>query len=78
MESGRWSGHGAEIDYLRLGTAAITTRGLGPSHCAEVAGWICDILDNPGGIEVEAFVTRRITRMCAKYPVYSEFPLIPF
>ncbi|MBD2837829.1 hypothetical protein ID144_12320 [Pseudomonas sp. JM0905a] len=78
MESGSWPGHGAETDYLRFGTAAITTRGLGPSHCAEIVGWICDILDNPGGIEVEAFVTRRITRVCARYPVYSEFPLIPF
>ncbi|MCY1561220.1 Serine hydroxymethyltransferase [compost metagenome] len=82
VDIGIWSGReepgASRSGYLQIGTAAITTRGLGPHHCAEVAGWICDILDHPDAIKVEAFVTHRLARMCARYPVYSEPSLIPF
>ena len=33
---------------LRIGTPAVTTRGFKEAECRELAGWICDILDNMG------------------------------
>ena len=33
---------------LRLGSPAITTRGFTEPQCAQLAGWMCDILDDLG------------------------------
>jgi glycine hydroxymethyltransferase len=56
---------------LRLGTPAITTRGFGEAECRELAGWICDILDN---LEDEAVINRvreQAEALCARFPVYG-------
>ncbi|WP_434135168.1 serine hydroxymethyltransferase [Pseudomonas luteola] len=55
---------------LRIGTPAVTTRGLGAAQCQELAGWICDILDHLGDADVEAHVAERVAGLCADYPVY--------
>jgi glycine hydroxymethyltransferase len=55
---------------LRIGTPALTTRGLGVSESERVAGWICDILDHLGDADVEAQVARQVAALCRDYPVY--------
>ena len=55
---------------LRIGTPAITTRGLKEAQSAELAGWICDILDHIGDADVEARVAVQVAGLCADYPVY--------
>ncbi|MFB9885876.1 serine hydroxymethyltransferase [Balneatrix alpica] len=55
---------------LRIGTPAITTRGLGVAECQTLAGWICDILADLGNAEVEARVRRQVASLCADFPVY--------
>jgi len=55
---------------LRIGSPAVTTRGFKESECQELAGWICDILDNLGNSEVEEEVAEKVARFCAEYPVY--------
>jgi len=40
---------------LRVGTPAVTTRGFGEQECRDLAGWMCDILDN---LEDEAVIRR--------------------
>ncbi|QDD90609.1 serine hydroxymethyltransferase [Pseudomonas oryzihabitans] len=55
---------------LRIGTPALTTRGLGVSESERVAGWICDILDHLGDADVEAQVARQVAELCRDYPVY--------
>ncbi|HCC63476.1 MAG TPA: serine hydroxymethyltransferase [Pseudomonas sp.] len=55
---------------LRIGTPAITTRGLKEDQSVELAGWICDILDHLGDDDVEAQVARQVAGLCADYPVY--------
>ncbi|WPC05989.1 serine hydroxymethyltransferase [Pseudomonas benzenivorans] len=57
---------------LRIGTPAVTTRGLKEGECRELAGWICDILadlDNPSVIER---VRGQVAGLCASFPVYAE------
>ena len=55
---------------LRIGTPAVTTRGFKVPQCIELAGWICDILDNLGDADVEANVAKHVSALCADFPVY--------
>ncbi len=56
---------------LRIGTPAVTTRGFGESECGDLAGWICDILDNIDSDEVNARVKEQVTELCVRFPVYG-------
>ena len=56
---------------LRIGTPAVTTRGLQIPECRALATWICDILDHPGDAAIEARVARQVGELCALFPVYS-------
>ncbi len=55
---------------LRIGTPAITTRGLKEKEAKDVANWICDVLDNlkdPACIEK---VKKQVIALCRQFPVY--------
>ncbi|MEX2474615.1 serine hydroxymethyltransferase [Marinobacter sp.] len=56
---------------LRIGTPAITTRGFGEAESRDLAGWICDILDNLEDDEVNARVRGQVEDLCARFPVYA-------
>ncbi|MNG60777.1 Serine hydroxymethyltransferase 2 [compost metagenome] len=55
---------------LRIGTPAVTTRGLKEAECRALATWICDILDHLGDADVEAQVARQVAALCKLFPVY--------
>jgi len=57
---------------LRLGTPAITTRGFNAQDCAELAGLICDVLDNIGNGAVEEKALSAALALCRKHPVYAD------
>jgi glycine hydroxymethyltransferase len=57
---------------LRIGTPAVTTRGFSVSDCQELAGIICDVLDNIGNAQVEEQAKQAALKLCSKHPVYSE------
>ena len=57
---------------LRLGTPAVTTRGFKEAECRELAGWICDILDNMGDESVIDRVRDQVKAICARLPVYGD------
>jgi glycine hydroxymethyltransferase len=56
---------------LRIGTPAVTTRGYAESDCAELANWICDVLDAPADDKVLAAVRDKVTAQCKRFPVYA-------
>jgi glycine hydroxymethyltransferase len=57
---------------LRLGTPAVTTRGFTVPDCQELAGIICDVLDNIANTEVEQQAKSRALALCRKHPVYKQ------
>ena len=56
---------------LRIGTPAVTTRGYGEAECAELAGWICDVLDDHANQAVLEGVRAKVTEQCRRFPVYE-------
>jgi glycine hydroxymethyltransferase len=56
---------------LRLGTAAMTTRGFDEEAFAEVADVIADRLLNPEDGAIEQRCRERVAALCARFPLYS-------
>jgi len=56
---------------LRLGTAALTTRGLNTDDMREVASMIDRALDSKGDEAVCSEVRAEVEALCAKYPLYG-------
>ncbi|WP_372965474.1 serine hydroxymethyltransferase [Marinobacter sp.] len=56
---------------LRVGTPAVTTRGFGEQECRDLAGWMCDILDNLEDESVINRVREQVEAVCARFPVYA-------
>ncbi|MFZ9034663.1 MAG: serine hydroxymethyltransferase [Francisellaceae bacterium] len=57
---------------LRIGTPAITTRGFGEIECAQIARWMCDIIDHLGDEALERDVKAKVVALCNRFPVYGE------
>ncbi|MGB1967499.1 MAG: serine hydroxymethyltransferase [Litorivicinaceae bacterium] len=55
---------------IRIGTPAVTTRGFVESDCRELAGLICDVLDNLDDEAVKGRVRDSVKAMCGRLPVY--------
>lgn len=55
---------------LRLGTPAVTSRGFKEEQCAQLAGWICDVLDQMDDAEVHQRVKSQILELTSHFPVY--------
>lgn len=55
---------------IRLGTAAVTTRGFKEADMKEVAAIIGLVLNNPDDAEKQAEAAQRVAALCAKYPMY--------
>ena len=56
---------------IRLGTPAITTRGLDSSHMQMLAGWISKALRNANDEKILADVKKEVSSLCSDFPVYK-------
>lgn len=56
---------------IRLGTPAITTRGLDSSHMQVLAGWISRALKNSDDEKTLSDVRSEVLSLCRDYPVYK-------
>lgn len=57
---------------IRVGTPAPTTRGFKEEQMREIAGLMCDVMDNLEDEAVIARVRSRVSELCAQFPVYSK------
>jgi glycine hydroxymethyltransferase len=55
---------------LRLGTPAVTTRGLGIDEVSRLAGWIADILDDIDNQQIIDGVREKVLELTEQFPVY--------
>lgn len=55
---------------LRLGSPAMTTRGMGTAEFAEIANIIADLLLSPDDDSVKADCRRRVAALCDRFPLY--------
>jgi len=57
---------------LRLGTPALTTRGMGPSQMRTVAKLIVRVLDAPEDAAVHERVRGEVRELCRQFPLYAK------
>ncbi|HOQ87274.1 MAG TPA: serine hydroxymethyltransferase, partial [Phycisphaerae bacterium] len=58
-----------ETSGLRIGTPAVTTRGLGPAEMQKVAEWIHEVLAARGAESVVRTVREQVLGMCKRFPM---------
>jgi len=63
---------------IRIGSAAMTTRGFNEADARVLANLVADVLANPEDEANLANVRKQITALCDKYPVYGAYPACPF
>lgn len=57
---------------IRLGTPAVTTRGMKESEMAVIGGLVLDVLRNPGDEAVLRRVGESVQELCDRFPLYPE------
>jgi len=55
---------------IRVGTPALTTRGMGEAEMEVVGNWIADVLERVGDESVQKRVKKDVERLCEKFPLY--------
>ena len=58
-----------ETSGLRIGTPALTTRGMKEEHMKQIAEWIDQVLSNNGDDKVVSLVRHETVELCRQYPI---------
>jgi glycine hydroxymethyltransferase len=55
---------------IRVGTPAMTTRGCGEQEARDLAGWMCDVMDDVDNQDMISAVQGKVLELCRRFPVY--------
>lgn len=61
---------------IRIGTAAITTRGMGEADMIAIGQSIASILKTKGDLQAVGKVQETIRQLCEAYPLYGKVPVL--
>ncbi len=57
---------------IRIGTPAVTTRGMGEAEMARIAAWIVEVLNNVGDTARQERIAAEVAEMCRSFPVPAD------
>lgn len=57
---------------IRIGTPAITTRGLKEKEVEEIANFMCEVLKNPENNKLRSEVRKKVKEICLRFPFYKK------
>jgi glycine hydroxymethyltransferase len=57
---------------IRLGSPAVTTRGMREPEMEQIATWIAEILNHLGETEREQRIRAEVAELCARFPMYEK------
>ncbi len=55
---------------VRIGTPALTTRGMGVLEMKQIAKWIAQVLNNPEDVGMKAKIHEDVKQLCKQFPLY--------
>lgn len=58
---------------IRIGTAAITTRGFGVEECRSLAKIICLAIKDPKNVDLHVELRQKVGDLCRQFPIPKKF-----
>lgn len=55
---------------IRIGTPALTTRGMNQTEMKTIAGWISQVLKNPENTDLHLKIHQQVKELCKSFPIY--------
>jgi glycine hydroxymethyltransferase len=60
---------------IRIGTPALTTRGMGPDQMVQIGNWMIQALSNPDDEKLISGIRSQVSELCRHYPVPAAMQL---
>jgi glycine hydroxymethyltransferase len=58
---------------IRVGTSALTTRGMGEGEMGTIGGWMADVLEAPDDTGVAGRVRGLVRELCDAFPIPAAY-----